>query len=382
MTNQFKDSVFFPTGILHVYLGRLKKNISAIRNHAVQSSGNKNLKYLLPVKANAYGHGMVPVARFVQEEKLCDYLGVAHLTEAQGLRTNGITLPLLVHGQILADEESIKYVVENDIEIEISELTLLKKLQDVASRMEKTAKVHLSIDTGMGRTGTLPKDIPALLQVLKTANNIRLTGVMTHFSVADESSDDDKAFTRKQIETFKKIKEDVTDQFDHKILFHASNSAGTEYYEEGIFDMIRPGIASYGYGQDVEPVMEFVTTITIIKEYPDGHPIGYGRTYTSHAGQRFGIIPIGYGDGLLRALSNKAEFIVNGTKTKLVGRISMDQCTIELDEDDTIGTEVVIIGKQGNASVYADELAQHAGTISYEVLCALGNATRLRHEYH
>ncbi len=369
--------------MLHVYLSRLKRNIESIRGHAVEISGNKNLKYLLPVKANAYGHGMVPVARYVQDENLCEYLGVAHLTEAHTLRQNGITLPILVHGQINSDEESLRYVVEKDIEIEISEPALLKKLQTIATRMKKTTKVHLSVDTGMGRTGAIPEDIPELLQTLATCKNIHLSGVMTHFSVADESSEDDKVFTRKQIETFEQIKKEVTKHFDHDILFHASNSAGAEYYKEGIFDMIRPGIASYGYGQHVEPVMELVTVVTLVKTFPPEHPIGYGRTYqTSGDHRRFGIIPIGYGDGLLRALSNKAEFIINGTKRKLAGRISMDQCTIELGEDDTIGDEVVIIGRQGNESVFADELAKHAGSIPYEILCLFGNSKRLRHEYH
>lgn len=373
----------FPTGILHVYLSRLKKNIETIRKHAVQTSGNINLKYLLPVKANAYGHGMVQIAQFVQDEHLCEYLGVAHLTEAHTLRQNGISLPILVHGQINSDEESLRYVVENDIEIEISEPSVLKHLQKIAFVMKKTAKVHLSVDTGMGRTGALPKDIPKLLNLFALSKHIHLTGVMTHFSVADEQNENDKSFTKKQIEIFRQVKTEVQKLFKHTILFHAANSAGAEYYRDGIFDMIRPGIASYGYGSGVEPVMELTTSITLIKEYPDGHPIGYGRTYrTSGEHQRFGIIPIGYGDGFPRALSNKAHVIINGTKRKLAGRISMDQCTVELGEDDTIGDEVVIIGKQKNTAIYAYEVAKLADTIPYEVLCSLGNAKRLRHEYH
>jgi len=369
--------------MLHVYLGRLKKNIETIRKQAIKTSGNKDLKYLLPVKANAYGHGMIPVAKFVQKEKLCEYLGVAHLTEAHSLRSHGITLPILIHGQILADEESLKYVVENDIEIEISEHSLLQNLQTIASGQNKTANVHLSVDTGMGRTGAVPKDIPKLLYLIVTSKNIHLAGVMTHFSVADEAGEDDRAFTRKQIETFKKVKSEVQKLFHHDILFHASNSAGTKHYADAVFDMIRPGIASYGYGEDVEPVMELVSAITLIKEYPAVHPIGYGRTYhSSKQNKRFGIIPIGYGDGLSRALSNKAEFIVNGTKRKLAGRISMDQCTIELGVNDRISDEVVIIGKRKETEINAYELAKLADTIPYEVLCSLGNAKRLRHEYH
>lgn len=378
-----KQTCPFPTGILHVYLSRLRKNIETIRSRAIESSGNKNLKFLLPVKANAYGHGMIAVSTFVQQEKLCDYLGVAHLTEAHALRNHGIAIPILVHGQISSDVESLKYVVESDIEIEISEPVLLKKMQDVASRIGKTAKIHLSVDTGMGRTGALPENTPALLHAIATCENIHLAGVMTHFSVADEKNEEEKAFTRNQIETFKQVKDEVQKQFHHYLIFHASNSAGTESYQEGIFDMIRPGIASYGYGEDVEPVMELTTSLTLVKTFPPEHPIGYGRTYnSSDQNRKFGIIPIGYGDGLSRALSNKAEFIVNGSKRRLAGRISMDQCSIELDGDDTIGDEVVILGKQGKISVNAADLAKRAGTISYEILCFLGNAKRLRHEYH
>ncbi|MBP9691582.1 alanine racemase [Candidatus Woesebacteria bacterium] len=378
----------FPTGILSVNLQILQKNIEAIRNHVQKRSNNTAIKYLLPVKSNAYGHGIRAVASFIESQKLCDYLGVAHLQEAYVLREHGIALPILVLDPITYSKQEIEYIVEHDIEIEISDILLLQKLQYVAEKMHKTARIHLSVDTGMGRSGALPKDIPDLLEQITRCQNISLQGVMTHFSVADEEAEQDCTFTTSQINEFKKIKELVLKKFSHTILFHALNSAGTILYIEGLCDMVRPGIASYGYPGvsnelQLEPVMELTSQIALVKMFPQDHPIGYGRTYvTAQGGERIGIIPIGYGDGLFRALSNKAEMIVGGKRQPLRGRISMDQCSVSISSDDKIGDEVVLLGRRGTVSEYADDLAEVAGTISYEVQCALGNAHRLRHVYH
>lgn len=377
----------FPTGILKVNLNRLESNILSLNRFANEQTG-RNIKFLFPIKTNAYGSGMIPVAKFVELKKLCTYFGVACIQEAMDLRKNGIVTPILIMSQSFCELTHLEYIVRNDIEQAISDKPLLHGLNAAAKKLSKIAKIHLDIDTGMGRCGALCEDVPTLLEKIGECKNIRLVGVMTHFSVADVDEPDAVKYTKKQIKLFNEIKNHVLEKFPHEnIIFHTSNSGGVINHAPSIFDMIRPGIATYGYpeqdnGLSLQPIMEVTTKISLIKTFLKKHSIGYGCTYKTRSdNERIAIIPVGYGDGLSRSLSNKLTPIVNGKKAKSVGRISMDQLAIGVDKNTNVGDEVIIIGERDGISNTAYDLAAQSNTITYEVLCNLGNATRMRHEY-
>ncbi|MBD3329637.1 alanine racemase [Candidatus Dojkabacteria bacterium] len=340
------------------------------------------------MKANAYGNGMLPIAKFLEHKKLCAYFGVAHTCEALKLRKNGISLPILNLVQPCCSSQELECIINNEIEQAVSDVRFLACINQKAAELSKKALIHLHIDTGMGRGGTLIKDFDELLKMTATCNNIKVVGVMTHFSVADSLDRADLDYTDDQIRKFKMIKQKVVRQFSsNEIIFHTSNSGGSPINLSSVFDMIRPRIAAYGYpeqdcGLGLEPIMELVSKITLIKKFPKGHSIGYGRTYKAkHKNERIAIVPIGYGDGLNRLLSNKLKVIVNGEFAQCVGRISMDQFAILVDASARVGDEVIIIGKSGKVEVGVFDLADLLGSISYEVLCSLGGSSRVRRLY-
>lgn len=377
----------FPTGTMRIYLNRLAKNIQTIVSNVSKQRSRPPL-FLLPIKANAYGSGMIPVARYVEQSKLCAYLGVAHPGEAFLLRNSGIIMPILSMGEPHQNEEEIRLLIEQNIEQSVSSESTLYFLNTVATKMNKKIKIHLDIDTGMGRTGIFPRDLEMFLEALRECVYVELVGVMTHFSVSDSLLQEDIAYTKKQIDVFNDVRNTISRAYAGvPIVFHTSNSSGCVGVHTDVFDMIRPGIAVYGYGEygqnvELQPVMELTTKITLIKQYPKDHCIGYGCTYkTKKDGEKIAIIPIGYGDGLSRSLSNIIHFLVNGKQARSVGRISMDQCALLVDEDVCVGDEVIIVGTQGNVKQDASDIAKLTGTISYEVLCTLGNSSRVRCEY-
>lgn len=376
----------FSTGTCVVDLQKLASNIHAISAHISSQNGSKP-HILLPVKSNAYGHGMIEVSRFVEKNGLVDYLGVAHLVEAYELRESGIKLPILIMGQIPLDADGLEYCIQNNIEVCASSIELIAKLGAIGQTIGKPAIIHLDIDTGMGRTGFLHDDILSFERIKKFQKGIQYKGIMTHFSVADSSKEEDISFTQEQVFRFETCKSQILKLLNQSyILTHVSNSGGIAFHPNMKFDMIRPGIASYGYSEKAEeiglrPVMEVRSKITLIKSFPPHAPIGYGRTYIAKQSERLGIIPLGYGDGLFRSLSGKLTPILNGTKTICVGRISMDQCMIRVDDSTKVGDEVIIIGTSGSSSITASDIAMQANTISYEVLCALGNGKRITHVY-
>lgn len=376
----------YPTGILKVNLKALESNIKTLRLFAEKNAGKK-LKFLLPIKGNGYGCGMLPIAEFAEKNKLCDYLGVAHFEEAFELREADIKMPILILAESFLEPHQIEYIVKNDIEKVISSVELLRVLEAKAKKQKKIAKIHLKIDTGMGRLGIFPEDVSAFINEIKNYRHVKLVGVMTHFSVADSKAKGDIAYTKNQITKFANLKKRISDLMpNQKIIFHTANSGSVLSYPSSLFDMIRPGIAAYGAYSghspiDLAPVMQLQTKITLIKKYPKGSSIGYGRTYASKSDEYIATVPIGYADGLSRALSNKLTPIVNGKKAQSVGRISMDQFSLKVEKETKEGGNVTIIGKDGEYSNSAQDIAKQVNAISYEILCALGNAKRLRHEY-
>lgn len=363
-----------------IHLENLKNNI-----HQIQSILNKNTKICVPVKANAYGHGIIEIAKSVVSSGV-DYLAVATVNEGIQLRESGIKCPILILS-IPFIEEIPELVKQNLIPL-VYEKEFIDTLDTAASKFHKKLEVHLKIDTGMGRIGCKPEDALDMAKLIDLKKNLELTGVCTHLAVSDSFSREDIEYTNKQISLFVTVTEDMKKQGINPGIRHCSASGGTLFYPDAHFDMVRPGLIVYGYFPtpdskekmnkkypffDLKPVMELKSKITGIKQITKGTSISYGRTWTAENDTWIATIPIGYGDGLSRSLSGKLSVTIKEKKYPVVGRICMDQCMIELGEDGnpekhliSLFDEVTIFGPGKNMNT-AVTLADALGTIPYEI---------------
>ena len=338
----------------------------------------KEIKVMAVVKANAYGHGTVEVSK-VLENLGVGYLGVATMDEAVRLRDHGIKTPILVLGSVLPDE--IGAAAEKDITLTLAGDELLNAIRaEVKSRgSDVRIKVHIKIDTGMGRIGIWHEEALNFIKNLAVDKNILIEGIYTHFSAAGH----DNFFTNYQIESFEKLLEKL-EGFDVRIpLKHSANSIATVDFKRSHLNLVRPGLIIYGMYPKytfpklikLKPVMSLRTKIVYIKDTPPGRSISYGRSYVTGKHTRIATIPIGYADGYLRGLSNKAYVLVRGKKAPVVGRVTMDQTMIDVGaiRKASVGDEVVLIGRQGREEIRAEKLARLAGTIAYELVSLISN---------
>ncbi len=364
-------------------------NLNALVNNftAIKQKVGPSVKIMGVIKANACGHGIVPVAKTLIQEG-ASFLAVARINEAIALRENGITTPILLFGSIA--EEQMGYAARNDIRISVSSLAFAKKMNQILADQNLRAKVHIKIDTGMTRLGLFPDYFQdqekepemetAVQDIMKMAElgNIDLEGIYTHFACADEV---DKTHANRQFSLFEKVIKALKEK-GVDLLVHASNSAAVIDLPHTYCDMVRPGIMLYGvYPSDevdhdavaLEPVMEIRSKVIHVKEVPKGVSIGYGYTHTTDKPTRIATIPIGYADGYSRLLSSKGRMLVRGHSAPIVGRVCMDITMIDVGHVPgvTEGDEVVILGSQGKETITADEIAGLTGTIGYEVLASL-----------
>lgn len=357
-----------------VNLGNIKHNIEEIKKAV-----GKDCKVLIAVKADAYGHGAVEVSKMAQESGLVDYLAVATVPEGMELRDAGITLPILKLSP--AFEEEMESAIANEITLCVCEEENILKYNEVAQAYGKIAKVHLQLDTGMGRIGVTNCDEAVHLAelIIKQCSSLELEGIMTHLPVSDDSS---RTFTERQIDKFNKITETVESTLDFKFkIKHCSNSAAVTAYKDARLDMVRPGIIVYGFypSHDVphtlnlKPALSMKTRISFIKKVSKGTSVGYGRTWVAPEDTWIATFPAGYADGFNRLFSNNGRVLINGRSCPVVGRVCMDQTMCSLgfgDEPNAkVGDEVVLIGQQGNESIDIEEWADKLNTISYEVTC-------------
>ncbi len=361
----------------HIDLDNLRHNFTQIK----QITPN-NAKILGVVKADGYGCGSVQVARTLLDAG-ADFLAVAFVDEAIVLRNAGISSRILILGN--TDEKSIKNLFDYDITPTVYENSFAEKLSEYAVKVNKEIKVHIKVDTGMGRIGFLSgygcdeKTVDEIIGISKLPM-IKIEGIFTHFALADE---EDTSYTNKQFEIFLKINEDLKNKGLDIEIKHCANSAATMMYENTHLDMVRPGIILYGCypspyleGKRIElkPVMEFKTKIVNIKEIEKGCAISYGCTFVTERKSKIATIPVGYADGLSRNLSGKYSVLVNGEFAPIVGRICMDQCMIDVTDVNNIhmGNEVVIFGEQKGVKNPIEKMAGILGTINYEILCDIG----------
>lgn len=330
------------------------------------------------IKADGYGHGAKKIAQTLLDNG-ADRFAVAVLDEGIELRRAGFTVPILILGY--TDKERAEEIISNDIEQAVYSWDLAEGLSKEAVKQGKTAKIHIKVDTGMGRIGLQPNyDSVQLIKKISQLPNIAIEGIFTHFAVADAV---DKAYTEGQYEKFSWICRELEKENVKINVRHCGNSATIIDLPDMHMNMVRAGIILYGLKpsgevkldrMELKQVMSLKVKITHVKEIEAGQSVSYGRKFIAEKKSRIASLPIGYADGYTRMLSGKAEALVKGRRVPVVGRICMDQCMIDVTdiEDVKVGDEVVLFGKQGNEFIHIDELAEKLDTINYEIVCMIG----------
>ncbi|ACX52847.1 alanine racemase [Ammonifex degensii KC4] len=326
------------------------------------------------VKANAYGHGLVPVAKILEEAGV-DWLGVARGQEALELRREGVDHPILVLGYVHPAE--CPALLAQEVTLTAYSEDILREWAGIAQREGKRLKVHFKVDTGMGRLGfkAEPAGKEAILR-LAALPRVEVEGIYTHFACADLP---DEKPTRDQLEKFIMLLEELERAGLSIPLRHAANSAALIRFRESHLDMVRPGIMLYGLlpfpsaRVNLSPAMTLKARVVQVKRVGAGFPVSYGWTYRTSRPSLLATVAAGYGDGYSRLLSNKGEVLLRGRRVPVVGRVCMDQLIVDATELGEVepGEEVVLFGRQGEVSLPVEELAEKIGTINYEVVCAV-----------
>jgi alanine racemase len=351
-----------------VNLGHIEHNFKQVKSLVAPVT-----KILVTVKADAYGHGLIEVAKRLASCGV-DYLGVASIDEGIKLREAGVTLPILLLGLIL--QEDIRPLFTYRLIPTVCDRQMAAALNRQAARLKQKIAVHIKVDTGMGRIGVLLKEALGLVCDISKLKNIQIQGIFTHFPLADS----DRKFTNRQIDSFNQLIGDLKNSGIKIPLVHAANSIGLIDHAHSHFNMVRPGLVIYGLhpkknlGLNLKPVLSLKTRIVFVKKIGAGVGISYGLTYRTKRAGYIVTLPIGYGDGYPRNLSNLARVLIGGRRFRISGRICMDQIMVDVGNyQPKVGQEVVLIGKQGKQQISAEELAELSGTISYEIVCGLGN---------
>lgn len=351
-----------------VDLNVLKANMENIRSAA------KGKRIISVVKADAYGHGMLPVAAAMKAIGIRDF-AVAILAEAMELRAHDPDSSILILG--FTPGEEAEAVVANDLTVTVITPEEALKFQQEALRQNKTVKLSIPLDTGMSRIGfpCTPESVKAIAGIAKLPHVV-LEELFSHFSTADGV---DKTYSRLQLSRYNEMKKALTEagvSFNH---YHMANSAAITDLPEAHFDTVRPGIIQYGYSQTtsatppvtVRPALSWRARIALVKTIPAGTPVSYGNTWTADKASVIGTIPMGYADGFNRLLSNKGHVLIHGQSAPIRGRVCMDQFMVDLTEIDgaRAGDTVTLLGEDGGLSYWADDMGNEVGTISYEILC-------------
>jgi len=360
----------FPTWV-EVDLDRFQRNLESIR-----AAAGGACRVLLVVKADAYGHGAAEIARHAVANGV-SMLGVATLHEGIELRGAGATAPIVVLSPALLSE--VDEIIEHRLTPCVATLEFAARLSERSAAHRATPRIHVEIDTGMGRTGVRDDDAPAFLERLAALPNLALEGVFTHFPDADSGRTD---FTEEQMRRYDAVLDELSRRKIGVPLRHAANSAGILSAPDAHRDMIRPGILAYGVypGPEVprsvrvEGILTFKTRVVQVREHPPGRNISYGRTFQTTRPTRIAVLPVGYGHGYPWSLGNRGEVLVRGRRAPIVGRVTMDLTMVDVTDVPGVRLEdeVVLWGDQEGASLPLSEVAARAQTIPYELLCGMG----------
>ncbi len=346
----------------------------------VKESVSQETLIMAIVKADGYGHGAVPVARAVCEAG-ADRLGVALPVEGKELREAGFELPIHILGEVLS--EQIPLILKYNLIPTVAKKETAEEINYLAGEKSIIKKIHIKVDTGMGRIGLLPREAVGFIKDIHNLKNIEIEGLMTHFAKADES---DKEYTYQQWEKFNYVLRKIEEEGIKIPIKQAANSAAIIDLPQMNLNMIRPGIILYGLPPShkvdnifsLKPVLSWKARIVYLKEVPGGYGISYGTTYITPEKRKIATIPLGYADGYPRLLSNRGEVLIHGERVPIRGRICMDQFMVDVTDvpDVRVGDEVVLIGRQGKKEITATELADLMGTINYEIVCRVGRRVR------
>lgn len=353
----------------------LEIDLGAIKNNLHLLTKLTGRPVMPVVKANAYGHGLIEVSKAAVEAGV-EWLGVARIEEGLALRAAGVTCKILVLGY--TPPKQVGAAIQEGISLTVYDKAVAQSYADEAAKTGGKVSVHVKVDSGMGRLGVFPQDAVAFVRWLKSLRGLDVEAIFTHFARADEPK---YATTNEQIEKFDKVLDELEKEGNKPRLVHAANSAGTLNYPSGRYDLARCGITMYGLRPSPDtplpegfiPALSWKTHLVSLKTLPPGHGVSYNFHYFTKKDERIGAIAIGYADGFRRREGNFV--LVRGKRVPVVGAVCMDQCMVQLDDvpQAHIQDEVVLIGRQGDAVISADELARDWGTINYEVLCGLAD---------
>ncbi len=359
-----------------VSLDAIAQNLKNIR-----SMTSKNAKIMAVVKADAYGHGFLQVAKTLLENG-ADAFAVAMLDEAKQLRSRGIDVPILILGN--TNRDLCEDLIDYDVMPSVFSYDMAKAMSDMAVKKGMDAKIHIKLDTGMSRIGFLCDDKNApetIAQIKKIAAlpNIEIDGIFTHFSCADE---DEREYTDMQFERFMRICDTLRRDGINIGKRHVCNSAALVLYKHMHLDMVRPGVILYGLHPskltegkiELESAMSLKARVTLVKKIDETIGVSYGKEYVTHGHTVIATVPVGYADGYSRLLAGKAGMLYKGQILPVIGRICMDQCMIDATNADNIKVDdvVTIMGEDGGKCISASELASYMGTINYEIVCLIG----------
>ncbi len=345
----------------------------------MQQRVGRDIRIMAMVKADGYGHGMIEAASSFARAG-CDCFGVAETQEGVALRHAGIQGQILVLLGFQPSQEQLFF--DYDLTPVIFDYQSLQLLSQSAVKNGKELAVHLKVDCGMGRLGIMPAELHDFLARMGKFPGISLAGIMSHFPMADEPA------STQTLEMYQQFRKACTQSNQRPpVLCHIANSGAALYFPKTCCEMVRLGISLYGYypdgakgkqrehGERLVPAMSFTTQVLQVKSVPAASGISYGHTFVTGQETRIAVLPVGYADGFFRSLSNKAQVLIKGQRAVIVGRICMNLCMVDISEIEGVetGDQVVIMGSQGAETITADEIAGWMGTISYEVLCLLGN---------
>lgn len=359
--------------VVEVDLNALSHNINEFRKHL-----KKHVKIMVVVKADAYGHGAVEVAKEALSRG-ATYLAVAFVDEAVELRNAGIKAPVLVLGY--TPPHAFQTAVDYDLTCTAYLPEHLHKMEEAAAKAGKPLRVHIKVDTGMGRLGLAPEEVLSFAQKLNHSPFIKCEGIFTHYATADEA---DKEYALSQEKKFRQVIETLEKHHLKPPLVHIANSAGAIDLHAHAYNMVRLGVSVYGFYPSVEvnqtavslkPVLTVKTKVSSVKKPPAGTGISYGKTYVANGEEWIAAIPAGYADGINRHLSNRGYALIRGQRVPIVGRICMDQLMLNVTGvmPVEVGEEVVLYGRQQQNVITVDEVADMLGTIHYEVTCMLSH---------
>lgn len=347
---------------------KLRENFDLVRKQA------NGAEIMAIVKANAYGHGIVECAEIFRQ---CgaEMLGVAFVCEAEEIRASGNSMPIVVLTPPFPDEAE-QFCLLN-LELVACSREVLRQFTETAVRLNVRLKAHLYIDTGMRRDGIEPEESVEFMRFCTTLPNLEFIGICTHFATSDET---DKTFINEQLSKFNKTITLLSEADFSFQNIHAANSGAVADFPNSHFTMVRPGLVLYGYNPsgdlqnmlEIQPVLTLKTRINSLRRVLGETSVSYARKYFTKGETTIATIPLGYGDGLTRLLTGKAECLIHGKRFPIVGAICMDQCMVDVGNENLIlGEEVVIIGQQGSETIGADELARKLGTITFEILTGI-----------